>query len=137
MNEKQDSVYACRSQINTVLQLVKSCFYNIAISFSDNPVVAAMILSATPFSLRAFAIRIFSSLRPSTLPSSRPLASPLASPSARPSSRPSARPSALARVQHVVIVPFRDHLFLVFKFHFRFIQFSTIQLSELQIILWL
>ena len=82
LSKKQDSVYTCRSQINTVLQFVKSRFYNIAISFFDNPVALAIIRKSTPSSFNTFAIRIFSSLRPSALPSSRPFASPSAKPSA-------------------------------------------------------
>ena len=63
--KKQDSVYARRLPINTVLQFVKSPFYNIAISFFDNPVALAITRKSTPSSFKTFAIRIFSSLLPS------------------------------------------------------------------------
>ena len=51
LSKKQDSVYTCRSQINTVLQFVKSRFYNIAISFFDNPVALAIIRKSTAVSI--------------------------------------------------------------------------------------
>ena len=70
--------------------------YSDAISSHDSPVISEIVFTSIPFAIIALAIR--------TLSSALPLASP------------SARPSALPSVDDVLVIPFGNHILLVYKF---------------------
>ena len=72
--------------------------------------ISEIVFLSIPFAIIALAIRTF----PSARPSDRPLASPSANPSARPSS---AAVAVLGGgVDDVLVIPFGNHILLVYKF---------------------